>query len=249
MKYVYSLIAIGLLFVATSLIKASITPAEALAHPERPAADSKYDLNRQPLKVLEFSEVKSGDVVLDLFSGGGYYTELLSKVVGNSGHIHSHNNKAYLRYLGKHLEKRYVDDRLSNVTRITAEANDLKFSENQFDKIYMVLTIHDFYHSSKFWPAIDTDKVLSNLYKSLKPGGIVLVIDHIGPDADRTKNSAELHRVFPAHAMNDMKKAGFQFITEADFLKNPDDPLTISMADKSIRGKTSRFVYKFTKAS
>ena len=221
--------------------------ADLLKDPKRPASDLPYDANRKPEQVIRLANINKGDRVLDVFAGGGYYTELLSSAVGNEGKVISHNNKAYLNYIGDQFTNRHANNRLPNVETLIAEANELNFEDNSLDKIFMILSIHDFYHSSKYWPEIDKSKVLKELYNSLKPGGTLVVVDHIGPDADRTKNSKKLHRVFPPHAMRDIKEAGFKFVTEADFLKNPEDAINISMADKSIRGKTSRFVYTFTK--
>ena len=54
----------------------------AIASPERPAADRDQDERRKARNVLEFSGVESGMTILDAFSAGGYYTELLARVVG-----------------------------------------------------------------------------------------------------------------------------------------------------------------------
>ena len=56
-----------------------------LADQDRPEDDSKRDQARQPAKVLAFSGVAKGDQVLDLFAGSGWYTELFSKAVGQTG--------------------------------------------------------------------------------------------------------------------------------------------------------------------
>src|SRR5688572_17347690 len=73
--------------------------AEALADPQRIAADRSRDPLRKPDQVLAFFEIKPGMRVLDLFSGGGYYTEILSRVVGPTGSVVAQNNQAYLDYM------------------------------------------------------------------------------------------------------------------------------------------------------
>lgn len=237
-----------MIFIAISPITYADSKIESsINNDSRPVKDREADTNRKPTQVLKLAGIKPGDKVFDMFAGGGYYTELLSHMVGKDGQVISHNNEAYINYLGESINARYKDGRLPNVKRITSEANDLSFEANSLDAIFMILTIHDFYHSSNFWPAIDTEAVLAMLHKALKPGGTLIVVDHIGPDADITENSQKLHRVFPAHAEKDLLAAGFKFVDKADFLKNPDDPITISMGDPVIRGKTSRFVYKLTK--
>ena len=55
--------------------------AEALASPERTEADRLRDPMRKPDQVLAFFEITPRMSVLDLFSGGGYYSEILSRLV------------------------------------------------------------------------------------------------------------------------------------------------------------------------
>ena len=52
--------------------------AAAVSNPQRPAEDVAKDADRKPDQVLSFFNIKPGMTVLDLFSGGGYYTEMLN---------------------------------------------------------------------------------------------------------------------------------------------------------------------------
>ncbi|HEX5765589.1 MAG TPA: hypothetical protein VFY27_08480, partial [Woeseiaceae bacterium] len=63
----------------------------AIASEERPEKDIERDERSKPAKVLQFFEIQPGMRVLDLFSGGGYYSELLSRVVGPEGSVVAHN--------------------------------------------------------------------------------------------------------------------------------------------------------------
>ena len=60
-----------------------IAIAEALANPSRLESDRLKDALRRPDQILAFFEISPGMNVLDMFSGGGYYTEILSSVVGS----------------------------------------------------------------------------------------------------------------------------------------------------------------------
>src|ERR1700742_1938324 len=63
------------------------TPAieAAVADKGRPEADTKRDADRKPAEIVAFAGVKPGMAVEELFPGGGYYTRILSKVVGPKG--------------------------------------------------------------------------------------------------------------------------------------------------------------------
>src|SRR5438128_2659954 len=63
--------------------------ATAIADPSRPAADTARDAMRKPADMIAFAGMKSGDVVLELLPGGGYFTRIFSKVIGPSGHLYA----------------------------------------------------------------------------------------------------------------------------------------------------------------
>jgi predicted methyltransferase len=221
----------------------------AVNHPDRPDFDIERDVNRKPHLVLEFFDVRPGMTVVDVFSGDGYYTELLSYVVGPQGVVIAHNNQAYLDYAQKTLSRRFAEGRLSNVKRITAEANQLELAENSADIVFLILAYHDIYYRPKkgSWPAIDRDDFLARLYRILKPGGVLAVIDHHAePDAPASTGN-ELHRISSKLVKRELSAAGFVLKEEAYFLENPEDDLKKHMYAAEIRGKTSRFVLKFYK--
>lgn len=64
-----------------------VTAAVNDAH--RPAVDTMRDAARKPAESLAFAGVKPGDKVVDFIAGGGYFTRILSKVVGPQGHVYA----------------------------------------------------------------------------------------------------------------------------------------------------------------
>jgi len=211
------------------------------------AADIKRDAARKPVQVLKFSTIKPGDTVLDLFSGAGYYTDLISRLVGKDGVVLSHNNNAYIKFLGDDADSRYKDNRLPNVQRIVSEANTLTLENKNLDVVMLVLTFHDFYYISQDWKKIDVTDILAKIKNALKDTGSVIIIDHVAVAGSAENTGGTLHRVDPAIVKTRMKEAGFKLVAESDFLKNDKDPLTISMGDPKIRGNTSRFVLRYQK--
>ncbi|HEX6639199.1 MAG TPA: hypothetical protein VF033_16200, partial [Steroidobacteraceae bacterium] len=84
----------------------------AIASPERTQADHDRDQREKPAEVLAFAGVKPGMTVADLFSAGGYYTELLAGVVGHNGKVYAVNNVPYAQYSKKDREARFTEGRL-----------------------------------------------------------------------------------------------------------------------------------------
>ncbi|HEX6740552.1 MAG TPA: methyltransferase, partial [Sphingomicrobium sp.] len=73
--------------------------------------------------------------------------------------------------------------------------------------------------------------------------------DHMAKPGRGLGDTDTLHRIDPATVRQIVEGAGFRFAGESKVLNNPEDPLDITVFDKSIRGRTSQFAYKFVKPS
>ena len=213
---------------------------------QRSAQDLKRDETAKPLEVIEFAGIKKGMVVADILGGGGYYAELLSQVVGKEGKIYLHNNQAYLKFVGTELEARMKGNRLANVVDYKREADQLAFADNSLDAIFFVLGYHDLYHTSDDWN-IDAKGFIKQLYKALKPGGLLLVIDHCAPKGSGIKHSQKLHRIDENYVQQELTQYGFTFVKRGEMLRNSNDSRNISPFRPEIRRKTDRFVHLYKK--
>ena len=229
----------------------NVNIAESLASHQRLDSDRKSDPMRRPDLVLEYFEIQPGMSVLDIFSGAGYYTEIVSRVVGEKGRVVAHNNEAYMAYAKDALKERFLNKRLANVERLTAEANDLTLPDSTFDAALAILTWHDFYYldEENGWPAIDEKVMVEKLCAALKPGAVLGVIDHVAvAGSDPESTAQELHRIDPQRIKDDLAGSCFIFEGEIDVLNNPADDHKLPMYAEGIRGKTDRVVYRFRKA-
>ena len=227
-----------------------IAIAESLASPDRIEADRSSDPLRRPDLVLEFFGIEPGMTVLDLFSGGGYYSEIVSRVVGKNGKVVAHNNQAYLDYAKDAIKQRYADGRLDNVDRITAEADTLELPANTFDAALAMLTWHDFYYvdAENGWPEIDESAMVNTLCRALKPGAVLGLSDHVAKASSEPPESAQkLHRIDPQQIKADLTAGCFEFEGEINVLRNPTDDHSQPMYAEGLRGRTDRVVYKFRK--
>ncbi|MDH3821737.1 MAG: class I SAM-dependent methyltransferase, partial [Gammaproteobacteria bacterium] len=149
--------------------------AAAVASETRPEADRARDAGRNPEAVLEFFGIQPGDIVLEMWAGGGYYTELLAHVVGESGKVVAHMNTPILQFSSEEHTMRHADNRLPNTEILFAENNELTLEADSFDAATIVLNYHDLYWLSEEygWVSIDVPVFLAELYKAIKPGGIL----------------------------------------------------------------------------
>jgi predicted methyltransferase len=113
------------------------------------------------------------------------------------------------------------------------------------DVVWTSQNFHDY--PDEFMGKGDPSALAKDAFKILKPGGVFLVIDHEAKAGRGLQDTEKLHRIDPAAVRRIVEGAGFKFAGQSDVLKNPADPLDIRVFDKSIRGHTSQFAYKFVK--
>lgn len=224
--------------------------AQALGNANRSDADRTRDALRKPAEVLKFLGIAPGMAVLDLFSGGGYYSEFASYIVGDEGTVVAHSNEAYLGFVGDEFEARHADGRLGNVTVLMAENNELDLEPASFDAVLMMLTFHDLYYAApqQGWPKIRTGRLLAEIHQSLKPDGVVGVVDHFAAAGTPRETGNTLHRIDPGIVIAEMEAAGFRLDAKSDVLRNMHDDYSKIVFDSDVRGKTDRFVLRFVKS-
>jgi predicted methyltransferase len=223
--------------------------AAAVAASDRPADDVKLDASRKPAELLAFMGLKRGDRALDLFTGGGYYAEIMARAVGPTGHVTAwepanfFNDKAKEGWAALH-------GRVANTSLLVSSANSISLPPAAFDFAMIHLNYHDTYwESAKYnFPRVDPDAVLRSLYQAMKPGGTVAVVDHVAnPGGDTRAVVDKLHRIDPAVVKADFERAGFVLDGQSDMFRNPADDHSKLVFDPSIRGNTDRFAYRFRK--
>lgn len=218
--------------------------AAAVADGHRPASDTARDAARKPAEMLAFAGVKPGDQVLEILPGGGYFTRMLSIAVGPNGHVYAAAPDPASKFAEPAAATLAADPTYANVSviQITAPAMG---ALPPLDVIWTSQNYHDLHLS-----AVNTDVLaLDKLWlKILKPGGTLLVIDHVAlAGSPATATADKLHRIDPAIARQEIESAGFKFDGQSEVLRNGADPHTAIVFDPSIRGKTDQFVFRFRK--
>ena len=221
----------------------------AINDPRRSAADRERDGRRQAREVLRFFGIRPGMTVLDMYSGGGYYTELLAYLVGNTGRVVAHNNTPYQRFAKAEIEARYADGRLPNVELLIGENNELELPAETFDAVLMILAYHDVYfvNEDMGWTEVDGPAMLAEIYVSMNPGAVLGIVDHAAASGAPASTGGTLHRLDPELIKREIMAAGFLYDGESDVLRNFEDDHTQPVFDESIRGRSDRVVMRFRK--
>lgn len=211
----------------------------------RPAKDAARDATRHPAEILAFAGVKPGDRVGDFLMGGGYFTRLFAKAVGDSGKVYGMQSTEFIRFsadYGRSQDAVVAD--YPNVAPVRVSLGALAFPE-PLDVIFTAQNYHDLHLG--FIPAPGIAAIDKALFDSLKPGGVLIVIDHSAVDGTGDSQSKALHRIDIATVKAELIAAGFVLEDQTDLLRNPADPRTASVFDDVIKGQTDQFVLKFRK--
>jgi predicted methyltransferase len=246
-NYVPKLIVLAFLASASAL--AAKLPADLLTAPGRTASDRARDESRKPVEVLGFLGVKKGDAALDYGAGGGYYSELLVRVVGTKGTVTAWDGGQFKG--GEPLAAKWVSitTRHPNV-RISKQPIDaFSAPAKSFSFALLHLVYHDLYweNEAEAMPRRDPDKLVKSLYAAMKPGGIVGIVDHAGPAGDTRAIVNATHRIDPAVVRADFERAGFKFVAQSTVLRSTTDDKAKDVFQQDIFGKSDRFIFKFMK--
>jgi predicted methyltransferase len=243
----------SILIVAASVALAAPDTAvyeQAVTHAGRSAKDRERDARERPAEVMAFAGFKPGMHVADIFAGGGYYSELISYVVGPSGEVLMVNNVPYEDYAKDDIKARFSDEkRLANVKRSVIESCDLQLGSATLDAATIVMSYHDLFYADPLngWPKIDEPHFLDQIYTALKPGGAFLIVDHAAKAGAGDSVALSLHRMDEDFAIKDITSHGFVYEGHYDKLRNAADDRSKIVFDKEIRGKTDRFVHLYRK--
>ncbi len=228
----------------------------AMNQPGRLQADIDRDSRSRPEKIIPLLGLETGDRVVDIFAGGGYYSELLARVLGPDGEAVLHNNMGFEAWGINGLTDRFTGRDPGNIDRHTTNGINLDLAPESVDAALIVMALHDLYvvpnryNGREYVPVGEPANVsyfLEQVFGALKPGGRFVVVDHAGEPGMAPDLVADLHRLDEGLARKDVEASGFRFVTSSSALRNAaDDPGRI-VFDEDLSGRTDRFVLVFEK--
>ncbi len=215
--------------------------ASAVADSLRPAADVARDAARKPAEIVEFAGVKPGDSIAELVPGGGYYTRILAKAVGPTGHVYALVPPFLAQRPGALDGINALAAQYPNVSVVTVDFAEFAPAK-PVDLVWTTENYHDLHNGPNANVAGDNAAV----FKALKPGGIYFVEDHSAPGAG-TSVTSTLHRIDPASVIEEVTAAGFTLEAQSDAVANPADAHDKPVFDPAIRGQSDKFALRFRK--
>lgn len=170
---------------------------------------SKYDLMNDLLSfgihriwkrfTIDCSGVRKGQKVLDLAGGTGDFTAKFSRIVGDTGEVVLADINSSMLEVGR--EKLRNLGIVGNVDYVQANAECLPFADNTFDCIVISFGLRN---------VTDKDKALRSMYRVLKPGGRLLVLEFSKPIFEPLKQA------YNFYSFNILPKIGEAVVNDGD---------------------------------
>ena len=207
---------------------------------------------RQATTVLEFFGIQPGMTVLDLYSAGGIYTELLSYVVGEQGLVVVHDNTPFVDFTRREGAQRFDPDKFPNVEMLQSRGGGLNLSSERYDAVLMKLAYREVYfvEATGGWKPVDSDRLLVAVFGALRPGGVLGIIDHRriaagGPGGSDAPGSAP--RVDPETVRRELEAVGFQYEGTREIRDAPVAEGRATTRPTDAEAGTGRTVMRFRK--
>lgn len=169
------------------------------------AQDNAADAER----LIKALDMQPGSIVGEIGAGSGELTLAIARAVGPTGRVLSNElNKERL----EQVRRRAADAGLQHVTAIEGKEKETNFPDECCDSIFM----RNVYHHVG-----DPASMNASLFKSLKPGGRVAVIDFGPPPGAESEDPAGRdddghHGVTAPTVERELKAAGFDIVSSAE---------------------------------
>jgi predicted methyltransferase len=212
--------------IASSSLGAAAADAPAvdkvLAGNHRSDANRARDAYRHPKETLAFFGVKPDSTVMEVWPGGGWYTEVLSPYLREKGKyiaiFPAQSVKGLENFKAKLATRPELYDKTAIVPLGVPDKLDIR-PEGGADFILTFRNVHN-------WLGDDltlTDKFMKSFFNALKPGGVLGVVEHRAKPGTTIAQSKESGYMDEAWVIERAQAAGFKLEAKSDVNANPRD--------------------------
>ena len=240
---------------------------QALAGPHRAGGNGGRDVYRHPRETLLFFGLRPDMTVVEIWPGGGWYTEVLAPVVRGRGTLyaaHYYVDEKSPRYMATTREN--FQNKLAAAPAVYDQVRMTAFSAPRQVEIApagsadLVLTFRNVHN----WAAAKSEAAAFRaFYTALKPGGILGVVEHRAPDSASLEEMIKSGYMSEAYVVALAANAGFKLVAKSEINANPKDtkdhprgvwtlPPTYRLGDQdrakyAAIGESDRMTLKFEK--
>ena len=195
--------------------------AAAVAAPTRTPANVARDAARHPTETLAFFGVKPGDTVVELWPGGGWYTEILAPLTQSGGGTlyAAAPWERGLNTIRKWQEAKPDAYGAVKLAEFPATGAGPKVPDGSADVVLTFRNVHNW----RFGGMDKTVEAFQQIYAMLKPGGVLGVVDHRLPEAMDSALEEKSGYMKRSSIVAFAEAAGFKLAGESEVNANPRD--------------------------
>lgn len=173
--------------------------------------DSKArDAWQKPEAVMDALGIKTGSAVADIGAGGGYFTFHLAQRVGPKGKVYAED---ILEDEVNKIRDRAAKEKLLQIEAVLGSKDDPKLPEGSIDSILIV----NAYHEMR-----EHDAMLRAVFRALKPGGLLAIIDAPSEPGEPREKYYDRHRIPEQFVREDAAHNGFNFLRQEPGFHSPE---------------------------
>ena len=214
---------------ATTEAAPAVTLADIVNSDLRSAEEKARDAWRNPAETLEFFGIEADDKVVEIWPGGGWYTNILAPWLASGGgtlvaagfdpaSVEDPDRRAQVEGRIEEFKNSYADPRFGTIEYSAFSAVSGPLTEaGTADAVLTFRNIHNWMSGGY------TEKFFTDAYAALKPGGVLGVVEHRLPSTamqDPTAASGYVHEDFVKGLA---VAAGFEFVEASEINANPAD--------------------------
>lgn len=221
----------GLLNACSSTSKTDVKQAlnNAISNSDRSAKEMARDVYRHPSETLAFFEVEPDMDVVEIWPGGGWYTNILAPLLKERGQLYAahfyvdqDSPQYYVKSRNK-FEQKVKDHAPYTNINVTSFAPDKDVSiapTNSVDRVLTFRNVHNWYMRGD---DAGVEGAFRAFYKALKPGGILGVVEHRMPESFDMQKHKKSGYMKQSYVIDMAKKAGFKLLAKSEVNANSKD--------------------------
>jgi predicted methyltransferase len=244
----------------------------ALAGSQRSAANKARDRYRHPKETLEFFGLTPEMTVVEIWPGGGWYTEILGPALRDRGKLYvaQYGSKPPFPYQQREMDALAAKMRANPDLYRSVTPTALNFFTNELnvappgtaDLVLTFRNVHNWFQEG-YGPPNAAELAFKAMFEALKPGGVLGVVDHRWPDPTTEDKAARNGYISERRVVEYAEDAGFRLVDGSTINDNPLDtrdhpegvwtlPPDLALGERD-RGKylaigeSDRFTLKFVK--
>jgi len=239
--------------------------AAAVAAPTRSATNVQRDKYRHPVETLAFFGIKPNDTVVEIWPGGGWYTEILAPYLHDKGTLYvvaPDWGMSGIQKLKAADPKLYGSVQSADFPAFDAAAK--RVPEASADAVLTFRNVHNWRMGYRRDDKQDySAEAFRQMYAMLKPGGVLGIEDHRLPESASADRERESGYIKTSTVRRLAEAAGFRFAGSSEVNANPKDttdwpegvwtlPPTLTLKDQDRAkylaiGESDRMTLKFVK--